>query len=317
MVASHWEGTEHMEISTKTPPIVSTDWLAAHHDDPSVVVVDASVHLPDTGRDAHEEYLAQHIPGAVFLDLSVVADPDNPLPRKVPPPEKFAAEMGRLGITEDTHVIAYDTLGLYSAARVWWLLNLYGHDRVSVLDGGMVAWNQDVGTAESGMRALPEVAYPVRERGPGFASWEAVRDAIGDESIQTLDARTAGRFAGTEQDRYPGTRAGHIPDSLNLYWGDLLDKDRRTLIPAAEIEAKLTAAGVRDDLDTVLTCGSGLTACILALGMASTGRSRWRVYDGSWDEWGRRSDLPIATGAAVPPHGPGAVEPGRSTEGAS
>jgi thiosulfate/3-mercaptopyruvate sulfurtransferase len=287
-----------MEIT----PTVSTDWLADHIGDADVVVVDASVHLPDTGRDARAEYLEGHIPGALFFDLSVIADPDNPLPRKAPPAQKFAEEMGRLGISEQTHVIAYDTLGLYSAARVWWLLNMYGHERVSVLDGGMVAWKANGGAVESGEETLPATDYPVRERGDRFASWQHVQGIIGDSGTQILDARTPGRFAGIEEDRYPGTRSGHIPGSLNLYWADLLDPETKTLLPTDEIDAKLKAAGIRDDgAETVLTCGSGLTACILALGMAKTGRTGWRVYDGSWDEWGRRDDLPMGVGAPGTP----------------
>ena len=286
----------------QTPPTVSAAWVAEHLSDPDVVVVDASVHLPDTGRDARAEYLEGHIPGALFFDLSVIADPDNPLPRKAPPPGKFAAEMGRLGITEHTHVIAYDTLGLYSAARVWWMLNLYGHNRVSVLDGGMVAWKASGGAAEAGEVTLPATEYPERERGARFAAWQDVQSVIGDQSTQILDARTPGRFAGTEQDRYPGTRAGHIPGSLNLYWSDLLDPETRTLLPVDQLDEKFKAAGIRDaGTQTVLTCGSGLTACILALGMAVTGRNEWRVYDGSWDEWGRRDDLPLGVGAPGEP----------------
>lgn len=287
---------------TNITPTVTAEWVMKHLDDPKVLLVDASVHLPDTGRDARTEYLEEHIPGALFFDLSVVADPDNPLPRKAPPPETFSAEMGRLGISEDTHVIAYDTLGLYSAARVWWLLNMYGHDRVSVLDGGLVAWKAAGGVTESGEVNLPETQYPLRERGDRFAAWQDVQRAIDDDATQILDARTPGRFAGTEEDRYPGTRSGHIPSSLNLYWSDLLDPETRTLLPVDEIDKKLTEAGLRDDVpETVLTCGSGLTACILALGMAVTGREGWKVYDGSWDEWGRRQDLPLGVGAPGTP----------------
>jgi thiosulfate/3-mercaptopyruvate sulfurtransferase len=234
----------------------------------------------------------------LFFDLERIADPDNPLPRKIPPRERFARELGALGIDNRTHVVAYDTLGLYSAARVWWLFRPYGYDTVSVLDGGLKAWkaeNRPVGAGEARAPAA-KTFIPGGERNL-LARWPDVLKSSTERDTQILDARTAGRFAGTEQDRYPGARPGHIPNSRNLYWANLLDPQTRKLLPAGEIRARLTGAGIEPDRPVTLTCGSGLTACILALGLHLTGRDDWRVYDGSWDEWGRRSDLPIESDA--------------------
>lgn len=284
--------------------VVDVDWLDAQGRGDDVVVVDATVHLPDTGRDARAEYLGGHIPGAVFFDLAKIADSDNPLPRKAPPKEVFAEKVGQLGIGDHTHVVAYDALGLYSAARVWWLFRLFGHPKVSVLDGGLKEWTAHGRPLASGNETRLPVHFSVRERLNLLATWQDTLGAANGDGHQILDARTAGRFAGTEEDRYPGTRPGHIPRSLNLYWGELLDPERRTLLPVEEIDRKLRDAGLDPaghSAGTLLTCGSGLTACILALGMDLTGRSQWRVYDGSWDEWGRRHDLPVES---APPTSP-------------
>lgn len=278
-------------------PVVSTDWLNEHLDDPAVRVVDASVHLPDTGRNAREEYLAEHIPGALFFDLERIADPDNPLPRKIPPRDRFAREVGALGIDNRTHVVAYDTLGLYSAARVWWLFRHYGYDNVSVLDGGLKAWKAEKRFVETGEVAAKAAEFKPGEARDLLALWPDVLKASKDREMQILDARTAGRFAGTEEDRYPGTRPGHIPNSRNLYWANLLEPETRKLLPVEEIQRRLEKAGIEGDHPVTLTCGSGLTACILALGLHLAGRDDWRVYDGSWDEWGRRDDLPVESDA--------------------
>ncbi len=282
---------------TYTGPVVSSEWLAANLNADGVRVVDATVHLPDTGRDARAEYLAAHIPGAVFFDLGRIADADNPLPRKFPPRETFAREVGALGIDNHTHVIAYDTPGLYSAARVWWLFRQYGYDRVSILDGGLKAWQAEGRAVESGdVVPKPVTFVPGKERNL-YATWRDVLDVSNNGGAQILDARTPGRFAGTETDRYPGARPGHIPGSRNLYWAELLDKETRKLLPVDEIRKRVEGAGVSGDQPLVLSCGSGLTACILALGLHLSGCDDWRVYDGSWDEWGRNHELPVQTGS--------------------
>ncbi|MFO1321473.1 MAG: rhodanese-like domain-containing protein [Burkholderiales bacterium] len=278
-------------------PVVSSRWLGEHLTDPDVAVVDATVHLPDTGRNARAEFVTEHIPGARFFDLERIADPSNPLPRKFPPRERFAQEVGALGIDNATHVVAYDTPGLYSAARVWWLFRQYGYDRVSILDGGLKTWKAEGRKVEAGDAVSTPKTFVAGELRDLFASWRDVQQVSGDGSQQILDARTPGRFAGTEVDRYPGARPGHIPGSRNLYWADLLDPTSRRLLPVDTIRERLSRAGLQADRPVVLTCGSGLTACILALGMHLAGRDDWRVYDGSWDEWGRRADLPVEVSA--------------------
>ncbi|MEZ5730574.1 MAG: sulfurtransferase, partial [Burkholderiaceae bacterium] len=243
---------------THPSPVVDADWLEQHLGDPSIRIVDGTVHLPDTGRNAAAEFAAAHIPGAVFFDFDRIADPEHALPRKFPPSKVFEREVGKLGIDNQTHVIAYDTPGLYSAARVWWLFRHYGYDNVSILDGGFKHWQAEGRPVASGEAAVSPRSFTVGEIRDLFADWEHVLElANGRDDEQLIDARTPGRFAGTEQDRYPGTRSGHIPNSLNLYWAELLDPHTRRLLPAEEIHARLTRAGITWDRPVTATCGSG------------------------------------------------------------
>jgi thiosulfate/3-mercaptopyruvate sulfurtransferase len=274
--------------------VIQAEWLFEHLNDKNICVLDATVHLPDTGRDAAKEFLTEHIPGSIFFDLSVIADPNNPLPRKVPEKSFFEQKVSELGIDNETHVIAYDTLGLYSAARVWWLFRLYGYDNVSILDGGLKNWKQLGLPVDTDIRAItPAHFVGGADRNLLARKPEVLKQST--ENHQILDARTSGRFAGTEMDRYPGTRPGHIPGSRNLYWSDLLDKESRRFLPPREIQKKIEKAGITLDQPVTLTCGSGLTACILALGLHLCGINNWKVYDGSWDEWGRDHKLPVAS----------------------
>ena len=192
-------------------------------------------------------------------------------------------------------MIAYDTPGLYSAARVWWLFRQYGYDHVSILDGGLKSWKAHGLAVEAGAVDFTPLQFNVDHERDLLALWQHVLTISDSGDEQLLDARTAGRFAGTEVDRYPGARPGHIPNSLNVYWADLLNTNTRELLPLNEMRDRLTKAGFDFNKPVTLTCGSGLTACILALGLHLLGKDDWKVYDGSWDEWGRRAELPVAT----------------------
>jgi thiosulfate/3-mercaptopyruvate sulfurtransferase len=278
--------------------LVETDWLAERLDAPDIVVLDASLHLPTTGRNAKAEYLAAHIPGALFFDIDDIADETNPLPHMLPPTVKFASRVKKMGVGDGARVVVYDTEGLYSAARAWWMFRIMGHNDVAVLNGGLKKWKAEGRALEDGE---PTRRTP-RHFTPRFHA-ELVRDAaevkalIGSTAAQIVDARSAGRFEGRDADPRPGLRQGHIPGSRNVPYATLLNADG-TLKPAAELAAVFAKAGVELERPVVATCGSGVTAGIVALALAVLGRPDAAVYDGSWVEWGADASLPLAAGPA-------------------
>ena len=279
------------------PTLVSADWLKTNLH--QVVVFDASSHLPTAGRNPREEFLAAHIPGAQRFEIDRIADPDSQLPHMAPSPDDFAIHMRALGLTNDDHVVMYDDSDVKSAARGWWMMRLFGHATVSILDGGLAAWKSAGGTLESGppddRQAGNFTARPAA--GVGVVDMAALLAGIESGTAgQILDARAAARFAGAAPEPRKGLRAGHIPGSRNLPFTDLLNEDG-TYRDADSMRDLFAATGITPDLPVVTSCGSGVTACVLAVGLHLLGNEAVSVYDGSWTEWGA-SDAPIETGAA-------------------
>ena len=276
--------------------IVETDWLASHLDAPDLVILDGSWHLPTSGRDARTEYLAEHIPGALFFDIDDLADEKSPLPHMLPPTVKFASRMKKMGIGDGKRIVVYDSYGLFSAARVWWTFRAMGHQDVAVLNGGLKKWKSEGRPLEDGA----PVARSSRHFTP-LQNSELLRDLddmkgyVAKGNMQIVDARPAGRFEGKDPEPRPGLRQGHIPGSKNVPSGSIVNADG-TLKSKAELEKIFAAAGIDPSEPVVTTCGSGVTASMLALSLAVLGQTNAAVYDGSWAEWGKDDGLPIATG---------------------
>jgi thiosulfate/3-mercaptopyruvate sulfurtransferase len=277
--------------------LVSTEWLAAHIDAPDLRVFDASFTLPGISPTAEAEYARRHIPGAVFFDIDGISDHSNPLPHMLPSPDDFTRMVGALGISNDRRIILYDIAGFGSAPRAWWMLRIFGHDKVALLDGGLPKWLAE-GRAVTTYVPQPKPvtftprfdAGAVRSKAQLLANLSATRE-------QVLDARSAGRFAGTAAEPRPGLRGGHIPGSINVPYDTLGDRKTRRYLPAAQIEQRFRDAGVDRDKPIVTSCGSGVTACALAFGLHLIGWPEAAIYDGSWSEWGLAdNDTPVATG---------------------
>lgn len=276
-------------------PLVGTADLAGWLSAADVAVFDATLYLPSEGRDARAGFEAAHIPGARFFDIDEVADPEPGLPHMVPSAGRFARLMGGLGVSNASRVVFYDQRGLFSAARGWWLMRLFGHEQAAVLDGGLPKWLAEGRAVESG--APPPAAPGVfstdfraaRLRGIGD-----MLDAARTGSELMLDARAAGRFSAAVPEPRPGMRGGHIPGARNLPFAELLAPDH-TMLPPAALRARLAAEGVDGSRPVVTYCGSGVTAAVLTLGMHVAGLPEGALYDGSWSEWGGRADTPVET----------------------
>jgi thiosulfate/3-mercaptopyruvate sulfurtransferase len=285
--------------------LVSTEFLAAHLNDPSICIVDGSFKMPGVTPTAEEDYRKQHIPGAVFFDINAVTDHANTLPHMLPLPEEFAAEMGRLGIGDDQRIVVYDSAGLMSAARVWWMLRVFGHDKVAVLDGGLPKW-----LAEGRRPVEARIPNPAPRRFRASFNGELVRSKaqiranLASRNEQVLDARAAPRFAGSVAESWPGRRPGRIPGSFNLPYDRLTDPATKTLLPPERLRDLFAASGIDLARPVVTSCGSGVTACALAFGLHLLGYPAVAVYDGSWAEWGLPGDTPVETGPAVSPQRP-------------
>ncbi len=275
--------------------LVSTEWLAAHLGDPDLRVLDGSWYMPDSGRDARAEYEAGHIPGARYFHIHEIDDQRSSLPHMAPPPEKFISRMRALGVGDGHQVVVYDGMGIFSAARVWWLFKLMGKTDVAVLDGGLPKWKAENHPLEDMPPVVRDRHITVQRQSHLVRDVAQVAAASKLKDWQILDARAAARFRGEVPEPRPGLRAGHIPGSMNLPFMELLNADG-TMKDLPALQAAFEGAGIDLARPVITTCGSGVTAAVLSLALERLGHNRHALYDGSWSEWGMYPDLAVEKG---------------------
>jgi thiosulfate/3-mercaptopyruvate sulfurtransferase len=279
-------------------PLASTGWLADRLEAPDLVILDTSWYLPVSGRDAEQEYLAGHIPGAVFFDLDQASDPDSSLPHMLPSEGRFAEYVGGLGVSDDSLVVVYDGSGAnLSAARVWWMFREFGHEGVSVLDGGLRQWRAEGRQLESGPRVRLPATFSARRARSGVSRRSDVLAALRSGGAQVVDARSAGRFAGTEPEPRAGLPSGHMPGSVNLPYTELVNPDG-TGLSTDQLRSRFRGAGISLDRPVIASCGSGVSACNILLALYRLGHANALLYDGSWTEWAT-GESPVVTDPAL------------------
>ncbi|MBN2631765.1 MAG: 3-mercaptopyruvate sulfurtransferase [Rhodobacteraceae bacterium] len=275
--------------------LVSTDWLAAHIKDPDLRIIDASWYMPHMNRDGRAEYDAAHIPGARFFDIDEITDQRSNLPHMVPPVEKFMSRMRAMCIGDGHQVVVYDGAGLFSAARVWWMFRLMGKPDIAVLDGGFPKWLAEGREVEDMPPMVKDRHMTVSRQNHMIKDVTQVAHAAKLGLAEIIDARPAGRFAGTEPEPRPGLRSGHVPGAKNVPFSAVLNPDGTMKDPAG-LKAVFEAAGVDLSKPAITSCGSGVTAAMLSLALERIGHRNHALYDGSWSEWGMYDDLAVETG---------------------
>ena len=277
-------------------PIVSPEWLHEHLGDPHIKVLDASWYLPGDPRDPQAEFLEARIPGAAFFDIDAIADHDDPLPHMVPSPEAFALAVEQLGVSTEDTVVVYHAAELVTAPRAWWMFRLFGHGKVFVLDGGLRRWRAEGRPVEHGPWATPDLGrFTPNLDAVLLKTMSEVRGSLDDAAVQVVDARPAARFTGEAVEPRPGMRSGHMPGAINLPAQGLNHADGSFLRGEA-LEQAVREAGIDPSRPVVASCGSGISACSIALALAELGHWDTAIYDGSWTEWGARTDTPVVAG---------------------
>lgn len=286
-------------MTSVAEPVVSTEWLAAHINDPNIRVVDASYFVPGGIEPALKQYADGHLPGAVFFNINEIADPAGHKDHTFPSAELFAQKVGALGLGNQNHIVAYDHWGgPCAASRVWWMFRHFGHTNVSVLDGGLKKWINEGRPLTKDVPPITPATFTVARTGSVVRKRAEMLANIETKAWQVLDARSAGRFTGAEPEPRPGLRSGHIPGALNMSFMQMYDPATLTLKSKDEIRNAFQNAGVDLTKPLVTSCGSGVTACNVALGAYLLGKDDVQIYDGSWVEWGSDPSLPLETGPA-------------------
>ena len=274
--------------------VVEPDWVEKQLGAPEFKIVDAAWYLPAQNRNGAEEYAAGHIPGAVFFDQDVIADQSTGLPHSVPSPEFFAAEVGKLGISETDTIVVYDGPGIFTAPRVWWLFRLMGAEKVYVMNGGLDGWKRDGRPLETDLPEPAPATFIPNFDASKITTFDAMKDIVASGSKQIADARGAGRFTAEEPEPRAGMRGGHMPGAKNLPMGIFSENGRFKSL--SEIKETIEKAGIDLSKPVVTSCGSGVTAAVITLALTSLGHTDNTLYDGSWSEWGSKPDTPIVTG---------------------
>ena len=273
--------------------LIEIDWLKKNINNPKIKIIDGTWHMPASGVNAIEIFKEKHIPNAIFVDLEEISEPNSELPHMMPNEDFFSERISNLGISNNDHLIIYDMYGIFSAARIWFMFKAFGHDKVSILNGGFPAWMESNGKISNEINKLKLTNYKANLNKSLIVSYKDVLDNISKNNFQVLDARSPERFSGISDEPRPGMKSGHIPKSKNLFFNDLIDQNSKKFLKNEEIKKIIEQLGVKEKKNIICSCGSGVTACILKFAIELIYKDKSiKIYDGSWSEWGSMEDSP-------------------------
>ncbi len=273
--------------------LIETDWLKKNLKNKEIKVIDATWHMPSSELNAFEIFKEKHIPGSIYIDLEEISDPNSELPHMMPNEDFFSKKISSLGIENSNHLVIYDMYGMFSAARIWFMFKAFGHEKISILNGGFPAWINSNGEISNQIEKIKETKYKATLNKSLIVDYQYVLENISKKKHQIIDARSPGRFLGIDQEPRPDMKSGHIPNSKNLFFNDLIDQNSKKIIEKNKIEDLLKSSDIDKEKDIICTCGSGVTACILKFAIELVSENKnIKIYDGSWSEWGTIKDSP-------------------------